>query len=83
VQAVQNNYNSTQQSGFAQAGLTCEQSAVVQVSAIVQANVTLLSDSNNNEQLFINLATVQADGILLSRLRKAVPLPLMLPDTSK
>ena len=28
------------------------------VSAVVRAEVTLLSDSNNNEQLFINLATV-------------------------
>jgi hypothetical protein len=44
------------------------------VSAIVSSNVTLFSNSNNNEQLFINLATVLADKIRLSRLRKAVPL---------
>ena len=30
----------------------------MRVSAIVPSDVTLLSDSNNNEQLFINLATV-------------------------
>ena len=50
------------------------QDASVQVSATVPADVTLLNNSNNNEQLFINLATVPADGILLSRLRKAVTL---------
>ena len=36
-------------------------------------DVTLLSNSNNNEQLFINLATVPAE-YPLSRLRKTVPL---------
>ena len=59
---------------FAQAGQTCEKSAIMHISAVVWAEVILMSDSNNNEQLFINLATVPADGILLSRLRKAVPL---------
>ena len=44
------------------------------ISAIVPSDVTWLSNSNNNELLFINLATVPADGILLSRLRKAVSL---------
>jgi hypothetical protein len=48
---------------------------LVHVSAIVPSDVTLLSNSNNNELLFINLATVPADVILLSRLRKAVTLP--------
>jgi hypothetical protein len=60
-------------SSFAQAGLTSQQSAVVHGSATVSFDVTLLSNSNNNELLFINLATVPADVILLSRLRKAVP----------
>jgi len=41
-----------------------------------------LSNSNNNEQLFINLAAVPADGILLSRLRKAVPLPAIFKTTN-
>jgi hypothetical protein len=31
------------------------------VSASVQGDLTLLNDSNNNEQLFINLATVSAE----------------------
>jgi hypothetical protein len=65
-------------SSFAQAGQTCYQSALVHVSAIVSSDVTLLSNSNNNELLFINLATVPADGILLSRLRKAVPLAVII-----
>ena len=42
------------------------------VLAVVRADLILVSDSNNNEQLFINLATVRADEYLLSRLRKAV-----------
>ncbi|MEJ7681131.1 MAG: hypothetical protein WKG06_25415 [Segetibacter sp.] len=45
------------------------------------SDVTLLSDSNNNELLFINLATVTADVILLSRLRTAVPLCVMPFDS--
>jgi len=45
---------------------------VVHVSATVPSDVTLLSNRNNNEQLFINLATVRADEYLLSRLRKAL-----------
>jgi len=44
----------------------------VHVSAIVRAEGTLFSDSNNNELLFINLADVRADGILISGLRKCV-----------
>ncbi|MDQ6845591.1 MAG: hypothetical protein M3Z92_14795 [Bacteroidota bacterium] len=47
---------------------------MVQVSATVPSDVTLLSNSNNNELFIINLATVPADEYLLSRLRKAVPL---------
>jgi len=46
----------------------------VHVSATVPADEYKLSDSNNNELFIINLATVPADGILLSRLHKAVPL---------
>jgi len=37
-----------------------------------RAKETLLNDSNNNEHFIINLATVPAEGILFSRLRKAV-----------
>jgi len=33
----------------------------------------LLSDNNNNELLFINLATVGAEGILFPNLHKALP----------
>jgi len=44
----------------------------VHLSAVVRAETTLLNDSNNNELLFINLATVPAEGILKSRLHKAV-----------
>jgi hypothetical protein len=44
----------------------------VHVSAVVWADLTLLNDSNKNEQLFINLATVMGSEYLLSRLRKAV-----------
>jgi hypothetical protein len=50
----------------------------VHVSAAVPSDVTLLSNRNNNEQLFINLATVPADEYILSRLRKAVPLATSL-----
>ena len=50
---------------FAQAGQTCQQSAVVHVSAVVWADLTLLNDSNNNEQLFINLATVMGRRIFI------------------
>ena len=46
-----------------------------------RAGKTLLSDSNNNELLIINLATVRADGILIPVLHKCVPLCAMLwPD---
>ena len=51
------------------------------VSATVPSDVTLLSNSKNNELFIINLATVQADEYLLSRLRKAVPLPASNSDT--
>ncbi len=51
-------------SSFAQAGQTCQQSAVVHISAIVSSDLTLWSNGNNNEQLFINLASVQAQVIL-------------------
>jgi hypothetical protein len=37
-----------------------------------RAEKTLLSDRINNELLFINLATVQADGILFPHLLQAV-----------
>ena len=43
---------------FAQAGQTCEKSAIMHISAVVWAEVILMSNSNNNEQLFINLSTV-------------------------
>ena len=43
-------------------------------SATVPSDVTLLSNSNNNEFFIISLATVRADGILFPRLHKAVPL---------
>ena len=36
------------------------------LSAAVPAGKTLLSDSSNNELLFLYLATVSADGILIS-----------------
>jgi hypothetical protein len=36
---------------------------VVHLSAIAPAEVTLLNDSKNNEQLFINLATVMGKRI--------------------
>jgi hypothetical protein len=66
-------YNSTQQAVLhKRADLLT--SALVHVSAIVSSDVTQLSNSTNNEQLFINLATVPADVILLFRLRKAASL---------
>ena len=37
-----------------------------------RAEETLVSGSSNNELLIINLASVLAEGILFSRLRKAV-----------
>ncbi|MDQ2721183.1 MAG: hypothetical protein M3Z26_15655 [Bacteroidota bacterium] len=40
------------------------------------------SNSNNNELSFINLAKVPADVILLSRLRKAVPLSASFGDNT-
>jgi hypothetical protein len=52
----------------------------VHVSAIASSDVTLLNNSNNNEHLFINLATVPADEYLLPRLRKAVTLAARLLD---
>ncbi len=37
-----------------------------------RAEETLFSNSSNNKLFIINLATVRAEGILFSRLRKAV-----------
>jgi hypothetical protein len=54
----------------------------VNAPAIVPSDVTVLSNGNNNEFLFINLTIVLADGILLSRLRKAVPLPVIVGQTT-
>jgi hypothetical protein len=45
---------------------------LVDVSATVSFNVTLLSNSNNNELLFINLATVTGRRISIFPLGKAV-----------
>ena len=50
---------------FAQAGQTCEKSAIMHISAVVWAKVILMSDSNNNEQLFINLAPVMGRRIFI------------------
>jgi hypothetical protein len=44
----------------------------VHLSAVVWAEKTLLSDSNNNELLVINLATVPAERILFPVLHKCV-----------
>ena len=57
-------------SSFAQAELTCQKSALVRVLAKAPSDVIHFSNSNNNELLFIDLATVPADKILLSRLPK-------------
>jgi|GEM_PF-3616759 hypothetical protein len=55
-----------------QAWQTCKKSAAVHVSAVVRAERILFVDSNNNELLIINLATVPADGILFPHLQQAV-----------
>jgi hypothetical protein len=45
---------------------------LVNVSAIVSSDVTLMSNSNNNELFIINLATVPADRILIPCRHKCV-----------
>ena len=52
------------------------------VSAVVLAEVILTSDSNNKEQLFINLATVMGRRISIIRLRKAVAVVRHFKTTS-
>ena len=61
-----------------QAWQTCQQRAVVHVSTIVPGRRNSLSDSNNNEQLFINLDNSYGQTNILSRLRKLWPLHQIL-----
>ena len=57
-----------------QAGQTNKSSAICNYSALVPARRINMSDRINNQQLIINCTTVQAEGILIPHLHKAVTL---------